>query len=69
MKKMHFPFRFYIQKPSQFASHFYMQKTVHFALRLYIYNLWYSIQSYLTINARMIRAIRLINKFELFIES
>ena len=68
-KIMHFPFRFYIQKAWHFVSHFYILKTMHFALRFFISILSYRIFWYLTINVRTIRAIRLINKLELFIEN
>ena len=53
-------------KSRHFASHFYVLKKMHFVLSLYIYNLLYIIFYYLIINIHTIRAIRSINKFELF---
>ena len=59
----------FIYKNPDTLRHFFIGKKQCTLCYIYIYNLSYSIYLYLTINARMIRAIRSINKFELFIEN
>ena len=68
-KKNALSLTFLCTKSQTLSVTFLYAKTVHFLLRSYIYNLSYSLYWYLIINTRTIRAIKSINKFEVFIEN
>ena len=63
---MHNPLRFIYKNPET-LRHIFLYLKMYFALCFYIQHLLYHILWYLIINVNMIRAIRSIHKFDLFI--